>query len=614
MRLPGGRYPTHCSPSVPFTIGGGFQGTTDIEAIEAGLQGLKRSEEVGQVRTNFSSNLIFSPPTACYHHRRVRPILGEPMVKPAILALVVQHSKTNAISVLSLTSDYTFAVVPKTRGQRVGPKIQVLANDRSINSGVWLPVDSLTVVYGENGEGKTTLLLDVCRTLTPFGRERPLGTIWRDKSGVVRLDPGFGQEALRLSGPLTADECMQPKERFGTVFYTTSPFESARRRGLTADHTIDVTPSFGTNSFSGTSLCQAVGALPKDIPFIRRVPVQLEISGRLDVDEEIQKFASTLLPLDVTERKSKRKSSLSMYVDRLRKLASGLSPRTSSLLAIELYRSRMDGAKSAEGFLLDLLHDEEPIGGKNVAVGRFLRNRGGRSRGLITAEHILKSMEQLKKAAATEKSKDLLAYARVLRALSPTVIASLQEAENLGLLRWNFLELSSGQVALLMLFASLGAALETLRKKNTRSVVLVVDEGEMFMHPAWQRKYLRDLMKFIGHYRASFNEIHLILATHSLIVAGDAPPNRLFDVKSGEMRNGFAYGPKEILTDVYGVDEFSGNMAEALYEKIVTFLRSATPLIGRENEVKGLIEQIASPRLRHYLLGELQRRRQRLHA
>ncbi|PRE81141.1 hypothetical protein C6Q13_26020 [Burkholderia gladioli] len=142
----------------------------------------------------------------------------------------------------------------------------------------------------------------------------------------------------------------------------------------------------------------------------------------------------------------------------------------------------------------------------------------------------------------------------------------------------------------------------------------MVDEGEMFMHPAWQRKYLRDLMKFIGHYRASFNEIHLILATHSLIVAGDAPPNRLFDVKSGEMRNGFAYGPKEILTDVYGVDEFSGNMAEALYEKIVTFLRSATPLIGRENEVKGLIEQIASPRLRHYLLGELQRRRQRLHA
>ncbi|WP_395026075.1 AAA family ATPase [Comamonas odontotermitis] len=530
------------------------------------------------------------------------------------MAFVIQHLKTNAISVLSLTSEYTFSIVPRARGQRVGPTIQVLANERYLDSGVQLSVDSLTVVYGENGEGKTTLLLDVCRTLTPYGRERPLGTIWRDESGVVRLDPGVRQEALRLSGPLTADETTRPKERFGTVFYTTSPFESARRRGLAFGRTIDVTPSFGTNSFNGTSLCQAAGSLPKDIPFIRRARVQLEISEHLDIDEEIEKFASTLFPADIAEATSSRKSRLSKEIDRLKEFASGLSPRTSSLLAIELHRTRLDGPKAAEFFLLEIDRNEEPPGSKNVAVVRFLRNRGERSRGLITAPHILKAMEQLKKAAAAEMPKELLAYSRLLRSLSPMVIAGLQEAENLGLLRWNFLELSSGQVALLMLFASLSAALETLRKKGTRSIVLVVDEGEMFMHPAWQRKYLRDLLKFIEHYRASFGEIHLILATHSLIVAGDAPPNRLFDVKSGEMRNGFAYGPKEILTDVYGVDEFSGNMAEALYEKIVAFLRTTAPLIEREKEVEGLIEQIASPQLRTYLLGELQRRRQHRHA
>ena len=534
------------------------------------------------------------------------------MVKPVVLALVVQHPKTKATSVLSLTSDYTFSVTPKAPRQRIGPTIAVRANETLASPTVQLPVDSLTVVYGENGEGKTTLLLDVCRTLRPYARERPLGAIWRDKSGAIRLDPGSCQKTLRISGPLTANDPKQLEERFGTVFYTTSPFESARRRELAAEGTIDVTPAFGANSFNGTSLCMAASKLPKDIPFIRRVRVQFNISKELNLDEEVQMYVATLYP-DLRGKNSKRREDASTYVDRLTELALGLSERMSTALAIELHRTRLDGPKQSEMLLLELVgHENRPLG--NDAVRQFLTGRESRLKGRITTPHVLKALEHLKKVVAAEAPKDLLAFSRTLRSLSPMVMAGLQEAENLGLLRWNFLDLSSGQVALLMLFASLGTALDNLARKGTSSVVLVVDEGEMFMHPAWQRKYLRDLMNFLEHYRSSFKEVHLILATHSLIVAGDAPPNRLFDVKSGEMRNGFAYGPKEVLQDVYGVEEFSGNMAEALYEKIVEFLRLPTPSLGREGEVKALIEQIASPKLRTYLLGELQRRRQPLHA
>ena len=533
--------------------------------------------------------------------------------KAVILAFVVQHFKTKVISVLALTQEYKFNVVPKARGQRAGPMIEVLGNEENVNSAVRIPVDSLSVIYGENGEGKTTLLLDVCSTLSPYGLERPLGTIWRDKLGSIHLDPGTRLTTLRLTGPMTTDGVIRPKERFGSVFYTTSPFEAARRRQLAADGTVDVTPSFGTNSFNGTSLCRAVGSLPKDIPFIRHVKVQLEIPEDLDIDEEIERLASTMYPVGVANLESKRKPPGLRYVERLRVLALGLSQRTRFLLAIELHRARLDGPKATELLLLDLVGRKEPLVG-NQAVGRFLGKHEDRSRWRITTPHILKAVEMFKKTVATESPKELLAYAGLLGSQRSMVIAGLQEAENLGLLRWRFLELSSGQVALLMLFASLSAALEALRSKGIRSVVLVVDEGEMFMHPAWQRKYLDDLMKFIKHYRDSFEEIHLILATHSLIVAGDAPPNRLFDVKSGEMRNSFAYGPKEVLADVYGVEEFSGDIAEALYEKIVAFLGSTPSPFERETEVKRLIEQIASPKLRNYLLEELQRRRHRQHA
>lgn len=529
------------------------------------------------------------------------------MVKPVVLALVVQNPKTKAVSVLSLTPEFTFSVLPKAPGRGVGPTIEVRASENFNGSAVRLPVDSLTVVYGENGEGKTTLLLDVCRTLRPSGRERPLGTIWRDSSGTIRLDPGSHLTALRLSGPMTSHENVRSEERFGTVFYTTSPFESARRRELTANGTIDVTPSFGTNSFNGTSLCQAARSLPNDVPFIRRVRVQLEISDQLNVGEELQQIASTMYPEYIDEAGMKRTPRALQRIDRLTKFASSLDARSGSLLAMELRRTRLDGPKAAERLLLELDKGAESLAG-NIEVKKFLDSRDSQ-RLRITSPQILKALKQLKKAAADESPKELLAYPPLLDSLSPAVIAALQEAENLGLLRWNFLELSSGQIALLMLFASLSAALETLRKRETPSVMLVVDEGEMFMHPAWQRKYLRDLTKFIGHYRSSFKEVHLILATHSLIVAGDAPPNRLFDVKSGEMRNSFAYGPKEVLRDVYGVDEFAGNMAEALYEKIAGFLRTTTSSTKRESEARSLIEQIASPELRTYLLEELQRRR-----
>ena len=536
------------------------------------------------------------------------------MKKPVVLALVARHHKTKAISVLALTQEYTFKVLPRARGARTGPTIEVLAKEHAIVSVPRLPVDSLTVVYGENGEGKTTLLLDVCRTMAPYVGDRPLGIIWRDESGAVRLERGIQQESLSLSEQPTPGDSGAFKEGFRSVFYTTSPFESARRRVLVADGTIDATPSFGTNSFNGTSLCLAAGSLPKDIPFIRSVRVRLEFVEHLDFDDALEKVFATAYGLDIARPASTGLERTPEQMALITDAATGLSPRNKSLLAIEMHRARLDGPKQAEELLLDLLKFSSRRPG-NQAVGRLLSARQSRLKWRLSARHIQRALEELKKLAVVDAPKELHAFADLLRDQPGMLVSGLQEAENLGLLRWAFLELSSGQVALLMLFASLSASLESLRSKGTRSVMIVIDEGEMFMHPAWQRKYLQDLMVFIEHFRKHFDELHLILATHSLIVAGDAPPNRLFDVKSGEMRNGFAFGPKEVLTDVYGVEEFAGNMSETLYDKIVAFLRGTEqPVAAREEEVRSLIEQIASPQLRTYLLEELQRRRQRLNA
>lgn len=530
------------------------------------------------------------------------------MNKSVVLAFVVQHQRTRAISVLQITQEYAFKVLPSGHGKHAKVMIEVSDSQDAGTLVLSLPVDSLTVIYGENGEGKTTLLLDLCRTLNRYRSDRPLGIIWRDKTtGRIRLDKGTQLDAVILKGPLTENEPARLDVAFKSVFYTTSPFESARRRALAASGTIDGTPSFANNSFNGTSLCRAAGSLPKDIPFIRSAKVQIEFSDLPKLEKEVEEFIDFVFPSDLNVGDSKKRHPSVRYREQLHSLYSVLSARTRLLLAIELYRARLDGPKEARYLLTQLFDRKEPLNGSQ-AVGRFLSKRESISRRRVATPSVLKAIEALKKVATSVAPDKLHVYSDLLNVQLFNVLEGLQEAENLGFLHWRFLDLSSGQVALLMLFASLASALEKLRSNDSRFAVLVVDEGEMFMHPAWQRKYLHDLMKFIEYFRAYFDEIHLILATHSLIVAGDAPPNRLFDVKTGKMRNGFAYGPREVLDDVYGVKEFAGDMAESLYEKIVDFIKgTAEYRSGREAEVRSIIKQIASPQLRTYLLGELDR-------
>jgi predicted ATP-binding protein involved in virulence len=141
-----------------------------------------------------------------------------------------------------------------------------------------------------------------------------------------------------------------------------------------------------------------------------------------------------------------------------------------------------------------------------------------------------------------------------------------------------------------------------------RTAFLFIDEGEMFMHPAWQRRYITDLLTFLGKYPEVSSRLHVVLSTHSLIVAADAPPNRLFNVKSGEMVNGFGYGPKDLLDYIYGVREFQGEHAGRLMESLVGHIRNRNSESMRAEVALELASNIADDRLRKYLTNELSRR------
>ncbi|MDD1150245.1 AAA family ATPase [Pseudomonas sp. TNT2022 ID357] len=85
-------------------------------------------------------------------------------------------------------------------------------------------------------------------------------------------------------------------------------------------------------------------------------------------------------------------------------------------------------------------------------------------------------------------------------------------------------ELSSGAAALIHQFSSIDIACnELLREKPYENLVLLIDEGDAFLHLGWQQKYVDYLDKTAALLKRKFNSVQIILATHSPVLMSDFP-------------------------------------------------------------------------------------------
>ena len=77
-------------------------------------------------------------------------------------------------------------------------------------------------------------------------------------------------------------------------------------------------------------------------------------------------------------------------------------------------------------------------------------------------------------------------------------------------------KMSDGQYQLTYLFNNIYSQI------NNETIVLLIDEGENFLHPNWQKKYINYLLKFL---EVNFKEktFHIILSSHSPFILSDLP-------------------------------------------------------------------------------------------
>lgn len=87
--------------------------------------------------------------------------------------------------------------------------------------------------------------------------------------------------------------------------------------------------------------------------------------------------------------------------------------------------------------------------------------------------------------------------------------------------------LSTGQEAFLYHFARLN---ELKTKLGYKTIWLLIDEGDLYFHPEWQKKYFSELLGYVK-FLFPRNKVQIIITTHSPFIASDLPKQNLIFLK-----------------------------------------------------------------------------------
>lgn len=214
---------------------------------------------------------------------------------------------------------------------------------------------------------------------------------------------------------------------------------------------------------------------------------------------------------------------------------------------------------------------------------------------------------------------------------APLFLGDCPAAEVLSILRdgqpWlaidiDWPDLSSGEKSLLTMYARLYDVFST-DSKDTH-IVLIIDEGELYMHPQWQRRFIKDLIDFAAgcfHFQP-WKSLDIVLTTNSPFLISDLPHGNIVFLQAidggpavvgglEEHRQTFAANIHTLLSDAFFLPdgllgEFAkqkiNGLVQELYQDDIAHIRE------KERSIRKHIEIIGEPVIRNKLISVLEDR------
>lgn len=184
---------------------------------------------------------------------------------------------------------------------------------------------------------------------------------------------------------------------------------------------------------------------------------------------------------------------------------------------------------------------------------------------------------------------------------------------NSSLITHDWSQLSSGLKAYLNLFSQLFDLSNKVNKPNNENILICIDEGDLYLHPEWQKNFLNDLIWFLEQIFTNTN-IQLLLTSHSPFLISDLPKENVIlldkDCKPNRQLNqSSSFGAN--IHQLYNKQFFlaNGAIGEFARIKILNILSELKNVDEKSiGKYEKLISMIGEPVLRIRLEEELQDR------
>lgn len=379
--------------------------------------------------------------------------------------------------------------------------------------------DSMSLLIGANGSGKTEFLSRLCEAI----QDKDVSTIVAD-------------------GDLSD---------YGIIYFTPAPLARSRfpRSGKRfklldgADKKIKPDPN-------------VVASLSREFKFSNTIVARLSIPTERGLDALLaaaMEFPTEFSPQVAELFGSKFKN----YVERAHRWRSYdgvtneeidarqqdmLDAQSSLRATIRNYLRRTYGAEASESILAAIAYGSLR-GGKRITVARrFWKMVLNGGQDLVAVLPEFEKFVDIFKRLGPKVAKKGVAISDARRNYLAGRFGELLSFELSGL--------SSGAEALVRQFFKLSYALGQLRLNGAKKIILMIDEGDAFLHIAWQQRYVDYLNRFIGRERGGFDSVQVIVASHSPVLMSDFPRDFLMTLGVGDAANQKSFGaPLELIIE-----------------------------------------------------------------
>jgi len=239
------------------------------------------------------------------------------------------------------------------------------------------------------------------------------------------------------------------------------------------------------------------------------------------------------------------------------------------------------------------------------------------------ASELIKRLDEIILLHGKEKDMTIVLPYNVVLSLIEIHRKSYLVDENL---LFNWRDISSGEKALLNIFARLHSLsdseqnAENMKLKN--DIILLIDEGDIYLHPRWQQEFLKKLLDFLvldyASQKGKKRNIQIILTTNQPIIASDLPKNNVVFinrsnenkckiVESKKKKETFGANIHYLLADTFFLnDSYIGSFAKQKIDKLVKLVANEEEINEEtKKNAEKLIKMIGEPIVKNKLLQML---------